>query len=283
MNISLAKRIDLMRSENNNKAFTLIELLVVIAIIALLLSILMPSLSKVKDHAKVIVCSTNLKTLSMCWFMYADDNDNKMVGAQPEVTNPSWFNTPCDDAGNPTYASGGSGDPSLEDKKNGIRNGALFSYVSDIDVYHCLGDKRAKKPATDWGMSTGGFRSYSIANCLNGWDYPGWPVGSPLRKIFTKWTQIRNPSGKYVFLEDADSRGFNLGSFYMDPQTPAWITFMGKWHFEKSVMGFADGHSEAHKWKDKRTLEFEGVWNGDSGEQPGNPDLEYMRHGWATY
>ena len=52
------------------KGFTLIELLVVISIIALLLSILMPALGKVKDQARTVVCMSNLHQLGLAFAGY---------------------------------------------------------------------------------------------------------------------------------------------------------------------------------------------------------------------
>jgi len=55
--------------------FTLVELLVVISIIALLLAILMPSLSKAREQAKMVVCKSNLKQLGLCYSMYVQENN----------------------------------------------------------------------------------------------------------------------------------------------------------------------------------------------------------------
>jgi prepilin-type N-terminal cleavage/methylation domain-containing protein len=56
-------------------AFTLIELLVVVAIIALLISILLPSLSKARAQARTTLCATRIGQLDKSIFMYSEDYD----------------------------------------------------------------------------------------------------------------------------------------------------------------------------------------------------------------
>jgi prepilin-type N-terminal cleavage/methylation domain-containing protein/prepilin-type processing-associated H-X9-DG protein len=60
--------------KEGRKGFTLIELLVVIAVIALLMSILVPSLNKAKESAKAAVCLAHLHQWSLAWNQYFDDN-----------------------------------------------------------------------------------------------------------------------------------------------------------------------------------------------------------------
>lgn len=98
------------------RGFTLIELLVVIAIIALLLSIIMPALAKVKEQAMFMICRTNLKQYGIAGNLYLNDND----GWFPKRN--SWL-----------FSS--QGQPFRDPSET--PDGQMWSYLSHGDVHMC--------------------------------------------------------------------------------------------------------------------------------------------------
>jgi prepilin-type N-terminal cleavage/methylation domain-containing protein/prepilin-type processing-associated H-X9-DG protein len=242
-------------------AFTLVELLVVIAIIALLMAILMPALRAARDQAKRVHCVSNVKTLALAWYMYQDENDAKLVGGDTR-TNEDWVATP---AGN-----------SIEDKKEAIRKGKLFPFTGKtVDVYRCPADFRLKDPAQY------AFRSFSIAGGANGEDWAEYNEAKT-------YLDLKNAATRYIFVEEIDPRGDNIGSWQMNVKSKTWVDPMAMWHKERSTIGYADGHAEMHPWTDKSFIEWcKGAWDRPgsftfgmtppSGERT---DIEFMATGF---
>jgi prepilin-type processing-associated H-X9-DG protein len=232
----------------------------VISIITLLVSILVPALSKARERTRALVCTHNLKSLSLAWFAYATDNNGRLIGGNTGESLHDWVHHPTGTSSNP-----------IEQKKEGVRQGALFGYVKTVKVYHCPSDKRFKDPSQQT------FRSYSIAGGMNGKHEYG------AGRSVEIYTDIKGPVGKYVFVEENDPRGFNERAWHLNPSGDSWGDPLAIWHNNKSTLGFADGHAELHTWRDQRTIEFSngGYWGISDAYQPDNPDLKYMQAGYA--
>ena len=69
------------RNQVSRSGFTLVELLVVISIIALLVSILLPSLNKAREQAKLLLCVNNVRQLMIAEMYYAEDHKDKLPPA----------------------------------------------------------------------------------------------------------------------------------------------------------------------------------------------------------
>ena len=122
----------------SNNAFTLVELLVVVAIIALLVSILLPSLGRAKDLTRETICLTRLGGQMRAIFMYAADNDDS-VPTGPEDPLSSTFPYP-----------GMPDDPCREYATNRLWIGMLRTYdgsgaliereMTSAEGFFCPGD-----------------------------------------------------------------------------------------------------------------------------------------------
>lgn len=74
------------KSRNGSlSGFTLVELLVVIGIIAVLISILLPSLSRARQQAYVVTCASTMRQFYTCWTMYANENKQRSLPARYQV------------------------------------------------------------------------------------------------------------------------------------------------------------------------------------------------------
>src|SRR5262245_34930619 len=117
----------------SNSGFTLIELLVVIAIIAILAGMLLPALSKAKTKAQGISCMNNLKQLHLGWFMYAQDNNDRLVVNGTGSDTPGWVAGWLDF----TSAPDNTNTLKLTDPKFSL----IAPYLQSVGIFKCPADQ----------------------------------------------------------------------------------------------------------------------------------------------
>jgi prepilin-type N-terminal cleavage/methylation domain-containing protein/prepilin-type processing-associated H-X9-DG protein len=224
-----------------SSGFTLIELLVVIAIIAILMAILMPALHRVREQGKRMVCLGNLNQMGLAWLMYADENDGKLVNGAIGFSN---VNTTWGQHENELAWIDAYSDTDPEVQKQGIRDGALYPYIKDIDIYRCPTGERLPNSQPE-------ALTYSIMFSMNAVNHT-WTQG--VRGAHVKnLSEITNPSPalRLVFIDEGHMTTDAYAVWYLQE---TWFDSPPVRHGDGATLNFADGHAEHWKWKGTDTI-----------------------------
>jgi prepilin-type processing-associated H-X9-DG protein len=211
--------------------FTLVEMLTVVMILAVLVSLVMPSLQRSRDRAHGVTCMSNMRQLAQAYTFYTKNSD---------------FNLPGADTGRSSWDWVKSGD-----LPPAITGGTLWPFIEDLAVYRCPKDFRwdkFKKVRSDYF-----WRAYSINGYLNG-ERKNHAGG------VTKWTKVQNSfDNVFAIVEEQDPRGYNMNSFFL--ATPpgtlrTWSNadWMAPLHLQGYNLTFLDGHVEYIKTLDQLSM-----------------------------
>ena len=241
-------RLCLKPSRRRRPGFTLIELLVVIAIIAILASLLLPTLAKAKEGGRSTVCKSNLRQLAFAALMYLDENSDYLP----------W----CGDIDRnlaPDWVFGGQPDPAVNNpvawKKPSYgfhaESGSIFAYATGLSRVQPHRESETNVYKVYRCPSTGAIGLAQRVNySLNG-EIDSRPDEPRIGKAGVKYTRVVNPAQK-VLLVNEDPATMKNAAFH-----PAGTAIHGTFltHNGRINLAFVDGHVEI--MRGKKVLEIQ--------------------------
>ncbi len=211
-----------------SRAFTLIELLVVVAIIALLISILLPALSRARESGKATVCLSNVRSMMLAVSIYADSHSGKFPGVG-------------------LSHSGGSGDV-LE--QSWIQQ-LIAEYGNNAEVLRCPNDESLYWTESTSGAVGGAWRRTSYASN----DYLALPIGN--RPPYDRMEAIRRPSTTVFWVELAEEGEYATTDhvhaenwWFSSPRELASEQMELSQHTGQSNYGLLDGHAQRMRFEE---------------------------------
>jgi prepilin-type N-terminal cleavage/methylation domain-containing protein/prepilin-type processing-associated H-X9-DG protein len=219
-----------------NRAFTLIELLVVLAILALLMSIIIPSLAQAKQRGQKVVCLSQLRQCGIAASIYVQNNDGYYPLARQKIVAPdySFIKTMCWDFTTIKELVDGS-------YRDRYEPGLLWDTGDPMQIQQCPGYK---------GSSNAGGEPYTGYNYNT--SYIGHGSGESIKQS-TRAMDVRSPSRTALFGDGQYEAGAN--KFMRSPwQNPGDASFAERYagtqgfrHCGQTNIAFCDGSVDSQK------------------------------------
>ncbi len=222
------------------RGFTLVELLVVIAIISLLMTILLPALSRAKNLARRTACLSNLRQIGMAAASYANDN----IGRMPFVPDSELQLTPPVNDSGKRYNSMGSFMPLID------------PYVGSVEVWVSSPTKLVK--ADSWLMHFGSpWRADGVEFPERGWSNYISDKLAELDTTQARYLRGRTPeSCARLRHTSTASEEWLMSPFF---ERSWWAGFHEHWSVGDSIPP-ADGWSAHDGGRNQLYLDFHADW-----------------------
>lgn len=234
------------------QAFTLIELLVVIAVIALLLAVVVPSLSKAKEMGRMVICGTNEKSIVMAANLWSGEHKNYAVAGD-------WWKEPGDNETESSIL------PYLDASRHREKDSLVCPSAKNVKFYGSNGDYATAGQEYTFTYAVNGYMTYNYYNVspgtIDGPDYDAKNSGREYGPNYLYWTvhgstkttTIKRTYGTAYFI---DHEYYFVARWFFDPTKPVeeFVTnkefwFQTRWHKKKpseiygiANIGWVDGH-----------------------------------------
>lgn len=246
------------QDRRESAGFTLIELLVVIAIIAILAAILFPVFAQAREKARQTSCLSNMKQLGTAFMMYTQDYDERLPNSGLEAGcggGPGGALTADDQFYGilSNWVPSGKIRPPITRPGWKIKNGALFPYVKNEQIFRCPSDAGLSK-RIDGGISY----------AMNGYLAPFYAIPAidfPARIVLLVDEGMGDTEG--TISGEIDDNWFV--SFWCGVNPCLGIESVTRVHSDGANLNFCDGHA---KWVKRATLR--------------NPDTAIDYFDWRT-
>jgi len=238
-------------SAHERRGFTMIELLTVTAIVALLMSLLLPSLSAARDAARRVACLSNTRQLVTAWTVYANDHQGHAMPL-------AYFEFADTRGGDSVFWFGTDGSVSgTVDHTRGLLTPYIDAALGEGSVYECPSQPwgtYAPQTRTNQFTTTYGYNGYYLSpHHTPGWGGSFGPIG---RRPSQRLDTIERPTELMVFADTLlpvgrDGRSTAL----LDP--PMLFDGNGSWrtneapttsfrHRATAAAAHADGSARTH-------------------------------------